>query len=763
MRGKKRFAYLLVIMVLVASAVGGTALYALYKTALEQQRMRLLEIAHGRARLIEAIARFAFMYSEDELPGGTVEATLSQVREAHRNFAGFGKTGEFVLGRRNGDWIEFLLSHRHHDLENPHPIAFSSREGEPMRRALSGKSGTMVGLDYRGVRVLAAYEPVSVVNLGIVAKIDLAEIREPFIHAGLEIAGIAVALVLLGALFFIRIGNPMVRHLEESERKYRGLFESAGDAIIVMGLDGTVLEANEPFYSASGYSSDEVLGERITKIIHPDQRPSFLRAMEQTPEGDSLLLECQHMRKDGNELFVEARLSRVLHRGRQAVLAVVRDITDRKRAEEERRIGHEELERTVQARTRELTETNEALHREILDRQRAELELQENQRMLQSVFDGISDPLVLLDSDLKVKMLNKAARNYYRMCKEGEAVGRPCHEGLMGKPEPCARCFVLPNILNGRAGSFERRGLMDQDRLEEVVIYPLKEDVKSSGAIVRISDITEKSLLERRIIQNEKLTVLGLLVASIAHDINNPNNFISFNIPILREYVNELLPIVDDYAEKHPGYELFGMSYENFRKDLLRLLDNVEHGSNRIKDFVSDLREFVRKRQKREESYVDLGDVVDRAVVICRPEITKKVRDLNVSVQEDLPKTLTSADELELVLVHLLINAAHAADKEDSWIGLRVFAQDALCIEVSDNGCGMDEATRKKAFDPLFSTKSSTDGFGLGLYVCDNIITGLGGRIEVESEPGKGSTFRLLFKEPRFEEAQGGRLIQTAR
>jgi PAS domain S-box-containing protein len=761
-RGKRRFVLLLLIMVLVAFSVAGTTIYALYETGIEQQRKRLLEIAHSRARLIEAMARFALRYSEDELPEGVLEAVLSQVREAHRYFSGFGRTGEFVLAKREGDWIVFLLSHRHHDLEDLHPIPFSSGEGEPIRRALSGESATMIGLDYRGTRVLAAYEPVSVVNLGIVAKIDLAEIREPFIQACLRTGGLAVALVLLGTLLFLRIGSPVVQRLEESEKKYRGLFESAGDAIILMDPQGTVLEANESFYTVYGYSREEMLGGRITEILHPDQRHSFLRAIEQIPEGESRLLESRHVRKDGNALFVESRLSRVLHEGRGAVVAVVRDVTDRRRAEEEIRKGHQELERRVHERTLELSGTNEALRREILERQRAEQELQDNQSMLQSVFDGISDPLVLLDGDFKVKMLNKAAWNYYGMCKQGRVVGRPCYEGLMGNTKPCARCFVLPNISNSQGGSFERKGIMDENRLEEVVIYPLKGDTKSSGAVVRISDITETKLLERRVVQNEKLTVLGLLVASIAHDINNPNNFISFNIPILREYLSELLPIVDDYAEKHPGYELFGMSYRDFRKDLMRLLDNVEHGSSRIKNFVSDLREFVRKRQKREESYVDLGDLVDKAVAICRPEITKRVRDFEVNVQGGLPKTLTSPEELELVLIHLLINAAHAADKEDSWIKLRVFSRDALCIEVSDNGCGMDEMTRKKAFDPLFTTKSSGDGFGLGLFVCENIVAGLGGRIEVESEQGKGSTFRILFHEPKFEDQQDGTLGQRA-
>ena len=92
---------------------------------------------------------------------------------------------------------------------------------------------------------------------------------------------------------------------------------------------------------------------------------------------------------------------------------------------------------------------------------------------------------------------------------------------------------------------------------------------------------------------------------------------------------------------------------------------------------------------------------------------------------------------------------------------MRVFVEEALCIEVSDNGCGMDEVTREKAFEPLFTTKSPSDGFGLGLFVCKNILEGLGGSIEVESRPDEGTTFRVLLHEPRFEEARAGTIQQA--
>jgi PAS domain S-box-containing protein len=765
--GKKRFLVLLLIMVVISSTATGVTIYALYATAFGQQRMRLVEVAQSRARLMEAVARFDERYSAEDIPGGGAAATLRQIRDAHENFMGFGRTGEFTLAKRDGESIVFLLSHRHGDLQQPHPIPFSSKLGEPMRKALSGDSGTIVGLDYRGELVLAAYEPVSILNLGIVAKIDLAEIREPFIKTGLQTTGLAAVLILLGTLLFLRVGNPIIQRLEESEERFRAIFEQAGVGVAqIVSTTGQFMKINQRYCDIVGYTREEMEQLTFQQITHPADLQADLHNMKRLLEEEirEFSMEKRYVHKDGSIVWVNLSVSPMWDVGEEMSfhIAVVEDITERKRADEALRKAHQDLEKRVHERTFELSKSNEDLQREVTERNRAEQGLRDNQGMLQAVFDGISDPLVLLDRDLKVKMLNKAASSYYRMSKQGKAVGRPCHDGLMGNPEPCARCFILPNIVNGRGGSFERNGIMDEDRLEKVVIYPLEEAAEFSGAIVRISDITEKRLLERRIIQNEKLTVLGLLVASIAHDINNPNNFISFNLPILREYVNELLPIIDDYAEEHPGYELFEMSYPDFREDLLRLMDNVEHGSTRIKDTVSDLREFVRKRQKREESFVDLGDVVEKAVAICSPEITKNARDFEVNIQEGLPKTLTSPEELELVLVHLLINAAHAADKEDSWIKVNVFAREGLSIEVVDNGCGMDEATLKKAFEPLFTTKSSSDGFGLGLYVCNNIVEGMRGSLGVESEPGKGSTFRVILHDPVFEDERGGTLGQTA-
>ncbi len=203
MNSRNRVIVLILIMAGVAIGAGGMTLWALYRAALTQQRARLVEIAQSRARLTEAIARFDKKYSAEDVPGGASGATLGQLREAHEQFRGFGETGEFTLAKLEDGQIVFLLSHRHADLENPRPVPFSSHLAEPMRMALSGKSGTLVGLDYRGQRVLAAYEPVAELDYGIVAKIDLSEVRAPFIRAALLAGASAVALICLGTVLFL--------------------------------------------------------------------------------------------------------------------------------------------------------------------------------------------------------------------------------------------------------------------------------------------------------------------------------------------------------------------------------------------------------------------------------------------------------------------------------------------------------------------------------------------------------------------------------
>ncbi len=215
---KKRVFLLLTITAVSSIIVAGVTIAMLYRTSFKEQQLRLVETAQSQARLIEAVARFDKKYNKNYSEGARA-ATLSQIIDAHEHYRGFGMTGEFTLSKKEKDSIVFLLSHRHFDLDRPRPVPLNSKLAEPMRLALLGKSGTVVGLDYRGETVLAAHEPVEELNLGIVAKIDLSEIREPFIKAG-AIAGLfTVIVVLAGVSLFIKITRPMIRQLEKRKEK----------------------------------------------------------------------------------------------------------------------------------------------------------------------------------------------------------------------------------------------------------------------------------------------------------------------------------------------------------------------------------------------------------------------------------------------------------------------------------------------------------------------------------------------------------------
>lgn len=362
MSERKRVVLLILIMAFASAIVLGAAIFVLYSAAIDEERERLVETAQSQARLIEAVARYDAIYSKD-YPGGHALATLSQIIDAHKHYKGFGKTGEFTLARREGGHMIFLLLHRHYDLKYAKPVPFDSELAEPMRRALSGKSGTVIGLDYRGEAVMAAYEPVAILNLGIVAKIDMAEIRAPFVRAGLLAGGFALLVVLTGSALFIRITNPMIQRLEqhtaelittnerlmreieerkqaeealrESEEKYRSLFEHANDSIFIVDQSSRrFLDINENAATRLRYTREELLQLTINDIAAPIAAKRNDAIVSELLDTGSVTFEHVHLRKDGTEMPVEISSRVTEYSGRQVFLSIVRDISRRKQTEE---------------------------------------------------------------------------------------------------------------------------------------------------------------------------------------------------------------------------------------------------------------------------------------------------------------------------------------------------------------------------------------------------------------------------------------------
>ena len=333
MTDRKRLYCLVLIMTGVAVIVGGIAILGLYQAAITNTKKRLRETAQSQARLIEAMARFDREFARD-YPEGPEKATLNKLLDAHENFAGIGDTGEFTLGRLEGETIVFLLGHKHADPGQPEPISWSSHLAEPMRRALNGESDTIEGLDYRGKTVLAAHEPIAELDLGIVAKIDLAEVRRPFVISALLAAFPAIVVVLGGTWLFLRVSTPLLQSIQERDARLLAILDSVAESIIT--IDEHVNRATESMF---GCPAAELIGTNINRLIPPpnsgDQK-HYLELYFETDKDDIIgsSRQTEAVQHNGATFPIDISVSEVQLGNRRLFTGIIRDITDRLRAEE---------------------------------------------------------------------------------------------------------------------------------------------------------------------------------------------------------------------------------------------------------------------------------------------------------------------------------------------------------------------------------------------------------------------------------------------
>ncbi len=332
---ERRSLYLLISLVaVVALLVCASAVYALYEAALHQQRQQLAEMVKVQARLMEAMFQH-----EEERPGGSreyfIREVLDQVRNAFAHYDGFSETGAFMLARREGDRIVFLSSQRDEQSRHPEFVPYVGTRAEPMRRALNGLSGVIVTTDYRGVPVISAYEPVPELGVGLVAKIDLEEVRAPYVHAGAVASLVAAVAVIFGGLLVVRTTQPLLRQIRRSEQNLRALTENAQDGILV-NLDGRHVYANRRLAEMLGYAPEALLDTTLMDLVHPDERSRVEERYHRRLAGEPVTsqYETVFVTKSGARVPVEINAARTEWQGRPAVLVLARDISLRLRAEQ---------------------------------------------------------------------------------------------------------------------------------------------------------------------------------------------------------------------------------------------------------------------------------------------------------------------------------------------------------------------------------------------------------------------------------------------
>jgi signal transduction histidine kinase/ActR/RegA family two-component response regulator len=442
-------------------------------------------------------------------------------------------------------------------------------------------------------------------------------------------------------------------------------------------------------------------------------------------------------------------LSRNYRELQEKILAQEGQIEQQRQTELRWEADRNHLEAVLNSRTAELASANEKLTREITDREATEEKLDRNRIMLQTVFDGISEPLVLLDRELNIKMLNEAARKYYHLASGMETVGRMCHRLFKGKSSPCTGCPVPVDIKDGQSRTFERKGFMNPEREEKVSVYPIKAAGGGiDGCVLHIRDMTDEKRMERELMQADKMISLGILVSGVAHEINNPNNWIMLNAPILLETWQSILPVLDAYYEKTGDFSAGGLPYVEMKEAVPRLLGGILGGSKRIMKIVNDLKDYARYQPGDERAPVDINKMIGNAVSLLENQIKKSTTRFTADYDDTLPMIQGDWQKLEQVVINLLQNACQALPDSGKGIFLKSFfdkQSGMVAISVQDEGPGIPEKNLSRITDPFFTTKGDIGGTGLGLSVSSKIVKNHGGHLTVMSQESKGATFTILL------------------
>jgi signal transduction histidine kinase len=249
----------------------------------------------------------------------------------------------------------------------------------------------------------------------------------------------------------------------------------------------------------------------------------------------------------------------------------------------------------------------------------------------------------------------------------------------------------------------------------------------------------------------EKLTTIGTLVASVAHEIDNPNTSIKLNTDLLHKSWAKLEPIHDEYAREHGDFDIGNIPYSEFKHEVVEALNSTSRNTDRIKKLVDDLRMFSRKDEGNFDETVDLNAVVKDAISILGATLRKATSRLTVSFTSEHLCIKGNTLRLEQVVVNVLNNARQALSGDNKGISVSTgfdSSQQMAMITVRDEGCGMDKKTLERIWDPFFTTKGPTEGTGLGLSICNQIVKKHGGAIKIESEPGKGTIVSIFLPIP---------------
>ena len=518
-----------------------------------------------------------------------------------------------------------------------------------------------------------------------------------------------------------------IAHGLSGEQIYFALFETAPDAVLVVDSSGRIVAANPQAERMFGYPVKELQGELVEKLVperfhaeHPRYRDGYIADPAPRPMGSGLDLWGRH--KSGAEFPVEISLSPLRRQERTLISAAVRDITDRKRAQDELRKARDELEDRVRERTAELAV-------QIVEGERASEQMRRHAEML----DLASEPIFAWDMKHGIVFWNKAAIETYGYARE-ETIGRVSHD-LLATVHPQGIAHIREILSRDGRWSGELlhttrdgRRVVAESRMALLVTPDGDRIVLES-----CRDITARRVAEDTLRQAQKLEAVGQLTGGIAHDFNNLLTIILASLQMLED---ELAPgsVASDLAS------------------------SATRAAQRGAELTRKLLIFAR-RQRLEATALDVNKLVSRMTGMLARTLGEHVRIVE-ALTPDLPNVLVDSGQLETALLNLAINARDAmpqggrlsiatqaivVDDNDESRNQDLAPGPYVLVAVSDTGSGMTKEVAARAFEPFFTTKEAAKGTGLGLSMVYGFAKQSGGHVSLDSELGHGTTAKLYL------------------
>ena len=350
--------------------------------------------------------------------------------------------------------------------------------------------------------------------------------------------------------------------------------------------------------------------------------------------------------------------------------------------------------------------------------------IQAGTKQWEQTFDAIEDPLTIIDRNYNIIKANQAAAKAFAHKGVKELKWKKCYEILAHNNKPCTNCPMEKSLkVKNPSQAHELREFKDKDI--STWSFPI---INKDGTIEFIvqyyKDLTKEKEIYRRLVQSEKMSAVGLLTSSVAHEVNNPITGILGLSQILHKELGDNHPHMEDITE-------------------------IERAAVRCKEIIENLLGFSKElnhafyRKKAKKSLININTIVDSTLSLVWFSSERKAICIEKKFSQNLPKIKAHASELQQVFFNIFNNAYQAIDKEGTIEIITQIDKNGIQISVADTGCGISQENLPHIFEPFFTTKQKGKGTGLGLSVSHDIIKKYGGSIEAQSEIGKGSLFTI--------------------